>query len=459
MPGVARVGHDVCMADMAGLGKRVRELRRGLALSQEDLAGGGVSASYVSLIESGKRAPTEQTLRQLSQRLGCTVEYLRDGIDPKVRDVHMLEVAWVELAQRNGSQDEALRRSRALLTDPALDSHLAIRVRRAQAAAYEATGQLEEAIAVLEDLQQAERSFESAMLSTLVALARCYREAGDINRSIDLAQGGLEASEAHGLAGTDEQAELAAALVVGYYERGDLVHAALLAKKLLSKVVNTGSHRAQAAAYWNASIVAYEQGRTANALSYVERALALLSETDQRRNVARLRLMYATLLLRVEPPETVLARNLINDLLPELQEAGSSVDLAYADTELARAALQLGEFGSAIAFAEAALTRLGDAPRLETAQALLVLAEAHQAAGALPAAAANARHAAQLLHLTTSGRAVAAAWSQLASILMRLGQADEAVRAYQRALEEVGVAAPARQPRDAGQGRLSAPPA
>jgi transcriptional regulator with XRE-family HTH domain len=433
---------DGPVVDMAGLGGRVRERRRALGLSQEDLAGAGVSASYVSLIESGKRAPTEPTLRHLAERLRCSIEYLRDGIDSQVRDAQALEVAWVELAHRHGSQDEVLRRTEALLADPALDAGLARRLRRAQAGAYEATGQLEAAIAVLEELQASEPP-GSALLPIQIALARCYREVGDINRSIDLTQTGLDASEALGLDGTDEHAELAAALVASYYERGDLVHAAWLAKQLISKVARTGSHRAQAAAYWNASIVAYEQGKPTDALIYVDRALAFLAEADQRRNMARLRLLYATLLLRVEPPEPTLARELITDLLPELREAGSVVDLAYADTELARAALQLGDIDRSITLAEAALHRLGDAPRLETAQTLLVLAQALQAADDLPAAAVKARQAAQLLGLTTTGRSVAAAWNQLADLLVRLGEEGEAVLAYRRALEALGVAAAA----------------
>lgn len=40
-----------------GLGERIRLLRGKRGLKQQDLASSEISASYISLIESGKRAP------------------------------------------------------------------------------------------------------------------------------------------------------------------------------------------------------------------------------------------------------------------------------------------------------------------------------------------------------------------------------------------------------------------
>jgi tetratricopeptide (TPR) repeat protein len=425
------------------VGERVRERRRELGLSQLDLAGPGLSASYISLIESGKRLPGEATLRHLADRLRCQVEFLRDGTDPVERESQALAVAWIELAVSNANAAEALTRADELMDAGKLHPELRWRTIRARATAHELLGDLERAIEDLEMLrEQAEAEPKQwPLLAVVIALVRCYREAGDISRSIDLAERALGTADEVGLRESDEQAELAASIVASYYERGDLAHAAFLAKKLIARVTPHGTRRAQAAAYWNASVVAQEHGKVGDALAFAEKALARLSEEDQRRNLARLQLTYAGLLLRVDPPEPVLALDLIQKLRPQLLDSGSVIDLAYADTETARAHLQLGDPAVAMATAEQALSRLGSAPRLEAAQALTVLAQAARRVGNVQLAAQKARQAAQLLALTSSGRQVATAWSHLAEILVQLGERDEALRAYERALSAVGLPA------------------
>jgi transcriptional regulator with XRE-family HTH domain len=425
----------------AALGARVRERRLALGLAQSDLAGPKLSASYVSLIEAGKRTPTEQTLQHLAARLRCTMEFLRDGTDVAERESQALAVVWLELALSNGDASEVLRRIGEMPLDKGFDPQLRWRAERARAAAHEAVGDLEAAVQQLEALrEQAEAAPDRwPLLSVVVALTRCYREAGDVNRSLDLAQRALAQAEELGLEESAEHAELAANLVAAYFDRGDLVHAGLLAKRLIARVTNGGTRRAQAAAYWNASVIAQEHGKLGESLALAEKALACLADEDQQRNLARLRLMYAGLLLRADPPQPKLALGLIEDLLPGLTLTGSAVDLAYADTELARAHLQLGEAALAVEFAGQALTRLGDAPRLETAEALTVLALGLRDSGDTITAAAKARQAAQLLSIASNGRKAAAAWNQLGDILMQLDERDEAIRAYKRAISAMGV--------------------
>ena len=53
--------------------------RKKQGLSQEDLAvKSGVSQQAISMIESGKRSPTETTMSMLANGLGCTVAFLLD---------------------------------------------------------------------------------------------------------------------------------------------------------------------------------------------------------------------------------------------------------------------------------------------------------------------------------------------------------------------------------------------
>lgn len=82
--------------DYQALGKRIREERLKLHLTQEKLAEDiGVSNTYIGLIERGERSLTLDTLVRLANRLGITIDYLlQDSIDPK-DDVY--EKIWRQL--------------------------------------------------------------------------------------------------------------------------------------------------------------------------------------------------------------------------------------------------------------------------------------------------------------------------------------------------------------------------
>ncbi|ASS74114.1 hypothetical protein CIG75_03325 [Tumebacillus algifaecis] len=59
---------------MAGVGQRIKELRKASKLTQQELAEGVVTRSYISQIEKGLIQPSYDTLEKLSQKLQCSVE-------------------------------------------------------------------------------------------------------------------------------------------------------------------------------------------------------------------------------------------------------------------------------------------------------------------------------------------------------------------------------------------------
>jgi transcriptional regulator with XRE-family HTH domain len=70
---------------MATVGQRIRERRLELGLSQRALEAPGVSFSFISRVERGKRRPSVRALRQIAPRLGVTVHWLETGAeDPAV---------------------------------------------------------------------------------------------------------------------------------------------------------------------------------------------------------------------------------------------------------------------------------------------------------------------------------------------------------------------------------------
>ncbi|WP_256510311.1 helix-turn-helix transcriptional regulator [Crossiella sp. SN42] len=58
----------------ATFGERLRALRVARGLTQRDLAGEGLSSSYLSRLESGQRMPTPKVVEQLAARLGVAAE-------------------------------------------------------------------------------------------------------------------------------------------------------------------------------------------------------------------------------------------------------------------------------------------------------------------------------------------------------------------------------------------------
>ena len=74
-----------------------------------------------------------------------------------------------------------------------------------------------------------------------------------------------------------------------YCERGDTAHAVRLCSKAIAQAETLDSPRARASAYWNASVMQANRGDIVAAVPLAERALSLLSEGQDARNLARLR--------------------------------------------------------------------------------------------------------------------------------------------------------------------------
>src|SRR5947209_12226166 len=82
---------------MSTFAERLKALRRGAGLSQTELAGDGISPSYVSLLESGRRTPSPAVAALLAAKLGCSASQLLDG-EPSERERGLqLELAYAEL--------------------------------------------------------------------------------------------------------------------------------------------------------------------------------------------------------------------------------------------------------------------------------------------------------------------------------------------------------------------------
>src|SRR5919106_1335481 len=185
--------------------------------------------------------------------------------------------------------------------------------------------------------------------------------------------------------------------------------------------------------------LAESRGQIGEALTLVDRALALFGESDDRRNLARLRVCYAWLLLQQSPPEAEHALDLLDSVEQEIQTHGGAIDLGYYATERARALLALGRLDDARAAAMESLSRLGDQPRIESARARLLLGRILREQGLSDETLEQCSAAATMLEAMGASRQAAAAWRELGDLYRDLGRIDETLDAYDRALVAVRV--------------------
>src|SRR5665647_1727002 len=322
------------------LADRLRSERASAGLSQTTLAGEAFSPSYISLIESGRRTPTEGALPVLAARLGTTPEYLRHG---------------------------------------------------------------------------------------------------DKAPSDELGGSVLEQVEGHGIAGTDEHLRLASTILWSYYERGDLLFATHRAAELINLADSKGTMRGRGSIYWNASLVAEGRGDLAEARRLAERALAYQSEGAASRDVPRLRLHYAWLLLRSDPAEPRLALEHLEPATRELELIGSEIDLARCEFESGRAHLILGDARRAEDLARAGLARLDQHAALDVCNGRMLLGDALVAQGTFEEAKESYRWAADMFGMMTAGRESATVWRSLGDRMLQQGDHEGAAKAYEAALREAGI--------------------
>ena len=426
---------------VTGLPERLRAERVRVGLSQTALAGEDFSPSYVSLIESGRRTPTDAALAVLAERLGTTVDYLKYGDSAPSEERARLEIGFARLALTNGEAQQA--KDRLLGLDlSTISPRYHTEAKQALARAHELLGELDASVAILEPLLEEALEQGRVLDAARIAndLVADYHDSGDLVRSIELGERVLALTEQAGIAGADEHLRLASTILWSYYERGDLLFATHRAAELIRLADEKGSFRGRGGIYWNASLVAEGRGELAEARRLAERALAYLTEGAASRDVPRLRLHYGWLLLRSEPAEPRLALEHLSAAERELELIGSEVDLARCRFEAGRAHLLLGEVVEAERLAREGLAHLpSGGATLDVCNGRMLLGDIHAARGEVAEATECYRWAADMFGMMSAGREAATVWRSLGDRMMANGDTEGAAKAYEAALREAGI--------------------
>ena len=432
------------MPEQESLGERIRTLRLRNNLSQAQLAWPELSDSYVSLIESGKRTPAPSMVALLARKLGCSESFLLTGVSEEDLAGLRETLRYAHIALENGAADEARIRFAEVLAHPALADlpSLAHEARWGHALALEANGAFKEAIAELERaVEMISPSTEPDQWAKVhTALIRCHRELGDLTRSIEVGEDALQRLTDSGGPWTDEMVMLGATILAAYIYRGDLAYSRQYADMLTERAEAIGTPKARMAAYWNAAWTKDLSGDAQGALKLVERAIALLGEEDDARNLSRLRLAHGRFLLSAMPEKAEQALEILRRAEREIESnAASTVDLASCVIVQARAHIVLDRPVEAAGLARRATELLSGTAGVLIAEAYTVLCDALVRLGRREEAVTALSRAVEYLEKMRAHRPAARAWFDLAELLGAAGRADGQKEAFHRALSCMGL--------------------
>ena len=306
-PSNAELLHSV---DLKTLGSRVRAARVAKGWTQTELAGEEISVGYVSRIESGSRRPNLAVLTSLASRLGTPIEQLLQGITASQYDEIRLGLDYAELALESGESVDAERQAQKFLS-LALQSSLTdltCRGRYLYARALEANGDLDGAI--IQHEQLVADAPGPMLIAAGIALVRCYKETRR-PRARDRGRRASRGSHPRGRAGPVRRGRRLRC------QRRGCLHPSRRppqGRPGLRRRRRAG-RRTVVLAGTSGRLLERQLGARSSAatsrppLPMASRALALLTEGTDARNLARLRAQLGELQLQLDPPEIEEARD------------------------------------------------------------------------------------------------------------------------------------------------------
>lgn len=289
------------MLEQPGFGKRLRQLRQQRGISQVSLAGTGMSAAYLSRLESGARRPTDRAVTYLAIQLGIPTDtFEKDRPEDSLAEVVALVAASPE-RDLDAGMGAAL--SESLETAGEIDDltrwHSLVQLARV----HEKLGNFRAEREVLAELNGlGEKLGRAALLGRArLRLAFCERDLGHLEAARD-AVADVVGDETHMRLSAADSVRARLLLASCQAELGDLAEAARLVDDVRrSQQGATGALAAQA--FWSAATVAARQCNDARAAEYLGQALAALDSREDLTLWMRLRLAGASLSLAADPPQ------------------------------------------------------------------------------------------------------------------------------------------------------------
>ncbi len=426
------------------VGQRLKRLRLERGLSQRELGSRGVSYAYISRIEAGTRQPSVKALRQLAAKLGVSPEYLETGSEIDPAAARELRLSDAELALRlEGSPD-----AEATILDVLEESVRAgdrVNAGRARIVLGFAAFQRGEHAAAAERLEEAvaEGTVSPAdHLDVFAALGHAYALTGAPTRAVELFERCI--AEVEHVRPTDHALFVRYSTLLSYAlsDIGDLAAAERVVKEALSRAdAIADDPYMRVRLYWSLARLAEMEGKSAEALRNVRRAIALLEATDDTVHLAQAHLLCAWIMTSKGDPEGALRH--VDDAERLFGSCPSAEDKSHLAVERARALAAAGRADEAIELARTGIELLRDGDPAELGAARAALAEGLALRGEWAEADANFASALELLTEQRRWREAAHVAQTHGRLLRKAGRENEALDALEQATELSLRAAPA----------------
>jgi transcriptional regulator with XRE-family HTH domain len=273
-----------------GVGARLKRLRVERGLSQRDLSSPGVSYAYISRIEAGARTPSVKALRKLAQKLGVSVEYLETGRDIREIDDREIRLADAELQVRLDADTEAAEQKLSEVFEESKAAGDRVSASRAAiglglAAAFR--GNHLDAVERLESALEYERVSPVVRSDVYSTLAQSYAALGAADRAVRILDECLNEVKRAAPENVTLQVQYASYLSYALSDDGQHERATEAIRDAIKIAGDSADGYTRVRLLWSLARVAAIEGRAAEALTQIRKAIALLETTDDTLQLAR----------------------------------------------------------------------------------------------------------------------------------------------------------------------------
>ena len=419
-----------------GVGARLKRLRLERGFSQRDLSSPGVSYAYISRIEAGARTPSVKALRKLSQKLAVSVEYLETGRNIRDVDDRELRLTDAELELRlEGDTREAEQKLEKLLDESRAAGDRTSATRAAIglgfAAAYR--GNHRDAVERLETALGQEPPSPQMRPDVYSTLGQSYAALGAADRAARLFERCLDEVKETAPADLTIRVRYATLLSYALSDAGEYDRARTVVMDALQEAGSLDDPHSRIRVLWAVSRVAAIEGRSADALQHIRKAMALLEATDDTLQLARGYLLAAGIESTEKRADET--RELLSAAERLLAPHAEPRDVGMLRIGQSRLAALEGDGDRAVETARDALAIFGDAHGDEQGAACWALAAGLMLQGDLGTADTTYRRAIDLLTVHGRRHSAGQASVEWASHLQEQGRGDEAEPILRRAYD------------------------
>jgi tetratricopeptide (TPR) repeat protein len=419
-----------------GVGARLKRLRLERGFSQRDLSSPGVSYAYISRIEAGARTPSVKALRKLSQKLSVSVEYLETGRDIRDVDDRELRLTDAELELRlQGDTREAEQKLEKLLDESraAGDGTSATRAAIGLGFAAAFRGNHLDAVERLETALAQEPPSPQMRPDVYSTLGQSYAALGAADRAARLFERCLDEVRETAPADLTIRVRYATLLSYALSDAGEYDRARSVVMDALNEAGSLADPHSRIRLLWAVSRVAAIEGRSAEALQHIRKAMALLEATDDTLQLARGYLLAAGIESSEKRADET--RELLSAAERLLAPHAESRDIGMLRIGQSRLASLEGDGDRAVDTARDALAIFGDSHGGEQGAACWALAAGLVLQGDLKTADTTYRRAIDLLTVHGRRHNAGQASVEWASHLQEQGRGDEAEPILRRAYD------------------------